>query len=269
MNISQVLIVCVNYNSYPELKQYLSSIDKAASLCENTKVKVEIVDNSECIEKVETIEYTNISVNIKNLGNIGYFPGAQHVINGIDNILDYDYVVISNVDIQMDENFFMQLAKLQKDKDLAWIAPKIYSRNEERDRNPKVITRYSKKKLFLLYFMYRFPILFYLYTNTAYKRKKFQHTSDRREIYAGHGSFIILSKYFFENHRKLNYPIFLFGEELYLAEEILNIGKKVQYEPSLVIYDNEHVSTSKMKSHRYFKYNKESIRYILNKYYNE
>lgn len=169
----------------------------------------------------------------------------------------------------MTEDFFLNLERANLPKDVAWVAPKIYSMDENRDRNPKVLNRYSKGKLQLLYFMYRFPMLFYLYTMTAYKRKKLQPQYPEMNIYAGHGSFMLLTRSFFESYPKIEYPIFLFGEELFLAELVRKANKKVRYVPSLVIEDSEHVSTSTLKKKSYFKYNQDSIKYILNTFYNE
>lgn len=173
------------------------------------------------------------------------------------------------MDITVAENFFINLENIIIAQDVAWIAPKIFSKVENRDRNPKVISRYSKKKLQLLYYMYKIPVLYYLYTMSAYQCKKLQVNYPEIDIYAGHGSFILLTRSFFESNRKIEYPIFLFGEELFLAEIVMKAGKKVRYVPNLVIEDNEHISTSTLKKKTYFKYNRESIKYILDTFYHE
>lgn len=264
-----ILIVCVNYNTYNELNQYLSSIEKSAGKLQNINVNVIIADNSTFKQSVNTNRYDHINVETQKLDNIGYLKGAQYVINRVPDIKKYDFVIISNVDILMKEDFFTKLYDYRIDQNIAWIAPQIFSKNENRDLNPKVLSRYSKKKLSMLYYMYKYPVLFYLYTATVYKRKKIRSTYPEMDIYAGHGSFIILTRTFFENQNDINYPVFLFGEELYLAEKIRIVGKKVKYVPSIIIYDNEHVSTSKMKKKSYFKYNQESIKYILDTFYHE
>ena len=89
------------------------------------------------------------------------------------------------------------------------------------------------------------------------------------DIYAGHGSFMMLSKNFFEHYKKIEYPVFLFGEEIYLGELIRLAGMRARYVPSLEVIDMEHTSTGKMKKEFYYKCNKESIDYILDHFYNE
>lgn len=264
----KILLIAINFNSYKELKNYIESIVNAHRKCLDISVDITIADNSSIIEDCAFNSHSE-KITLIRYNNIGYLGAAQSIINKNKNIFDYDYVAISNVDITMTEDFFLNLERANLPKDVAWVAPKIYSKDENRDRNPKVLNRYSKGKLQLLYYMYRFPMLFYLYTMTAYKRKKLQPQYPEMNIYAGHGSFMLLTRSFFESYPKIEYPIFLFGEELFLAELVRKANKKVRYVPSLVIEDSEHVSTSTLKKKSYFKYNQDSIKYILNTFHNE
>lgn len=263
----KILIVCVNYDSYIELDSYLASINKAVVGVGEVIVDVTVADNSNGKECISGTLYSNIHLKQFNYDNLGYLGGASSVINNLSDVMEYDYVAISNVDLKMSEDFFNVLKAINVDEETAWIAPKIYSHDEDRDRNPKVLNRYSKNKLKMLYYMYKYPALFYLYTSTAYKRKKLAPKYEEMEIYAGHGSFMLLTRNFFEKYKRIDYPIFLFGEELFIAELIRNKGMKVQYVPSLIVEDMEHVSTSRMKKKFYFKCNTESIKYILDTFY--
>ena len=266
-NNIKVLIVAVNYNSYDELNKYLLSVEHAAAKCFDSTVDVIIADNSSVYVSLDLDCFSSINIWQKQFDNLGYLGATQKVINDLDNVTDYDYVAISNVDLQLSEDFFKVLNSIDVSHDTAWIAPQIYSHEEDRDRNPKVIARYSKNRLKMLYYMYKYPILFYLYTATAYKRKKLAPKYNEMDIYAGHGSFMLLTSNFFKEYKRIDYPIFLFGEELFLAELIRKKGMKVRYIPSLRLEDNEHVSTSRMKKRFYFKCNTESIKYILDKFY--
>lgn len=262
----KILIVCVNYNSYSELEKYLGSIDMAAMMERDTMVDVVVVDNSPVKRSIETERYGNILVRVENNDNLGYLGGASSVINKID-VNKYDYVAISNVDLTLQNNFFQKLEEIKNNDNIAWIAPRIYSRTENRDRNPKVLERYSKRRLKLIYYMYKIPVLYYLYMFSAYKRKKVIVHPEERKIYAGHGSFMLLTNRFLSLVKKIEYPVFLFGEELFIAELCREYGMDVKYTPSVVVNDCEHISTSRMKKSYYFKCNQEAIRYIINKFY--
>lgn len=263
----KILIVAVTYNSYPELYSYLSSIEKSVEQSSETKVKVLVVDNSINKEDVDVNCFKSIKVEICPLNNKGYLGGAQHVINAQTDINQYDYVAISNVDIELSAYFFKKLQNYNLHDDIAWVATKIWSKAEGRDRNPKMMSRPSKKRLQVVNLMYRFPILDYLYTKTLYKRKTMYTPSPEMDIYAGHGSFMMLTNHFFEHYKKMEYPIFLFGEEIYLGELIRLAGMRVRYVPSLEVIDMEHTSTGKMKKAFYYKCNKESIDFILSTFY--
>ena len=262
-----ILLVAVNYNSYAALDKYLASIktafDKVKGEC---SLSVKIADNS--LEKVtiDDAKYPGLNIATYLLDNKGYLGGAQYIINHCDVIHNFDVVIISNVDLTLSESFFEKLLNADINENTGWIAPQIYSELENRDRNPKIVARPSKIRIQLLYTMYRYPFLHRLYTHTLYKRKKFQKHS-LGEIFAGHGSFIILTQNFLREYSQINYPVFLFGEESYLGELCRLKGLKVVYNPEIIVYDSEHVSTSKMKSSFYYKCNKEALSFILDNYY--
>lgn len=267
----KILIVCVTYNSYNSLAKFLKSVEKAAFKFDG-EVSVFVADNSEqkSIEK-QLKNFYKTNIRYYNFSNLGYFGAAFSIINSLKNPQKYDYVLITNVDLTVDENFFVELQKINKDDFVAWIAPSIFSKFENRDKNPQRINRCSKTKLQLLYLLYSFPVLERIYSNIIYPRRKNKNTSQKKlqskNIYCGHGSFIILTKQFIKRNPILNYPCFLFCEELFLGEVIKNEGLKVIYEPSLKILDDEHVSTGKLLSRNYYKYNKASLSWILRTFY--
>lgn len=262
----KLLIVCVNYNSYNELDRYLNSIEKAAKVAD-ISVKVIIADNSTNTEVHSYTHFNNISVESREFNNLGYLGAAQRVINEIEDIRMYDYIAISNVDIELDSSFLDILSRLHFDNRIAQIAPSIMSSSLNRDMNPKIVSPYSLKRLKQLLFMYSNPWIYYIYHATAYRRKKIERKKNEQNIYAGHGSFMLFTKHYFEIYNSLDYPIFLYGEELYFAEQIRKAGLLVRYVPSLIIKDEEHVSTSTIKRKKYFEYNRQALSFIIETYF--
>ena len=247
--MKKIAVFCVSYCSDHERDLYLSTIRNAAQKASN------IVD-------VDVF----VSNNTKE-DNPGYFGAIKRLMQQV-NAKDYDYSIISNVDLMLEENFFQKLADYNCSEDTGWIAPQIWSNLEERDRNPKVLNRYSLKKLQILRTFYQFPILDTLYTSTFYKKKKYE-SHQAGQIYAGHGSFIILTRRFFELCGKIDYPVFLFCEEIYLAEMCRKAGLKVLYEPSLIVKDTEHASTGRMNHGFYCRCNYEAMQYIIKTFYQQ
>ena len=262
-----VLLVCVNFNSYKDLDKYLESIYASLNKVDKVSVDIIVADNSTTRRNIDF--YANDKLQIKHefFDNIGYLPAAASVINQNIQSKQYDYVIISNVDVEVDPHFFGNLLNIKLSADYGWIAPQIWTESEGRDKNPKVLERYSKSRLEKIRLLYKYPFLDYIYNNTLYLKKKSRPQYNEMDIYAGHGSFIILTKRFFDFYKEINYPIFLFGEELFLAELNRMVGLHVRYIPDLKIIDNEHVSTSKMKKRSYYKYNLDSINYILDTFY--
>ena len=245
--MKRIALFCVSYESDKELDTYLHSVDVATQIAQK-EISTDIF----------------VAKNTKQ-DNPGYFGAVRNMMQNMD-LDSYDYFIISNVDLTMEDHFFLKLADIDFPEDTGWIAPQIWSKKEKRDLNPKLINRYSRKKLLLLQFIHRFPILHYLYSRTLYSRKRNQDSKPGL-IYAGHGSFIILTKEFIKKCGIIDYPVFLFCEEIYLAELCREVGLNVIYDPRFRIDDNEHISTGKMPVKIYSSLNYKAVSYILKRFY--
>jgi GT2 family glycosyltransferase len=228
-------------------------------------VEVVTIDNSVPTEVINYVPEGFVLHTLASGENKGYF-GA--VTLGMEQFSPkgFDFVIISNVDVVMDKDFFAQLINSDVDDNTGWIAPQIYSDTEHRDRNPKIMRRYAKRKLQIMKIKFRFPLVNWVYNHTLYKSKKLV-SHKRGEIYAGHGSFIILTRHFFKACGIINYPVFLFCEEIYLGELCQQHGLKVVYEPSIRITDAEHASTGTFRRSKYCRFNYQALSYILKTYY--
>lgn len=262
----KVLIVCVNYNTYESLNKYLLSIKSAVSKIIDIDLHIFIADNSTKKEVVDTLGLANVHIN--EYENLGYFGAAYASLKNID-AEKFDYIIISNVDLVICEDFFIELERLKIRKTVGWLAPSIISTVENRDKNPQRYKRCSRKKLIVLSFLYKTKILYYLYAKYIYEKikKSIPNNLSSFEIYSGHGSFIILTKGFFETGPFDKYPCFLFGEEIFLAEILRRRRLTVNYIPSLKIIDNEHESTSKLPSKKYIQYNCEALEYLIRTFF--
>ncbi len=245
--MKRIAIFCVTFNSDDELAAYRASLQRAADKA-GGEVAIDIFVSHHTKED-----------------NPGYFAGIRRAMQEVD-VTAYDYAIISNVDLTVEEDFFMRLAAFDDDGTTGWIAPQIWSQAEGRDRNPKVMSRYPLKKLKILKAFFQCPPVWALYHRYAsYKKKSEIHPAG--QIYAGHGSFIVLTREYFKRCGKIDYPMFLFCEEIYLAEQCQQAGLKVVYAPGLMVNDIEHASTGRMKLSYYCHLNEESLKYIISRYY--
>lgn len=267
------IIICVNYNSYDELKNYIHSVEVAAQKIDTgNSVTVIVADNS---EKAQVCNYQGCIrvIYISTGGNLGYLGGVAYGINASGKDLsDYDFIVISNVDLIIPENFFLNLYNEKIGVNVGCIAPSIISKNGQVNRNPKVLSRYSANKLRMLKLMYKIPILWYVYNKFLHRGRRLKvenESTQERDIYAAHGSFMLFTNRFADYLQTMQYPTFMFCEELFFAENLKKLGLRTVYKPSLLVNDIDHVSTSKMKKKYYFKSNYESLNMILKEYYSE
>ena len=270
--MKRIAIFCVNYNSYEELSGYLDSlavaVEEASKARKEVNLDVFVADNTERNPQSFAPNINSPSITyclFPYHQNLGYFGAIGKMMKEVD-VCPYDYVLVSNVDLTVAEDFFIKLAVYPCEETTGWIAPQIHSCYEKRDKNPGLVKRYSLRKLKMLKALYCFPKLKRLYTQTFYRLKKYQcHPAG--QIYAGHGSMLILTQNYFRLCGKIDYPIFLFCEELYLAEQCLKAGLKVEYVPIVKVEDAEHVSTSRMDYRFYCRCNYEAISYIIKRFY--
>ena len=246
--MKRIAIFCVSYHSDKERDAYLTSIEAAAKKAgEEVQVDTFVANNTEA-------------------DNPGYFGAVKKLMQDVD-VAGYDYAIVSNVDLTLAEDFFINLAAYDCPEDTGWIAPRIWSQLEGRDRNPQRMTRPTRRKMQILKAFYQYPLLDTIYHHTAYRRKKYNTQAEPGTIYAGHGSLIILTKHYLQKCGKIDYPIFLFCEELFLAENCRQAGLTVRYEPSIRVNDKEHVSIGKMPHSVYCQHNLKAMNYIIKKFF--
>ena len=180
--------------------------------------------------------------------------------------MSYDYTIISNVDIIMLPDTFKQLNCYQATEDTGWIVPAIISQNNGENLSPQAMHRYSLNKLRLLWLTFRFPFIHRLYAKTLYEHKE-KIKAHAGIVYAGHGSCIILTREYFNRCGIINYPIFLYEEEIYIAEECRTHGLKVIYEPSIIVHDIGRVSTGKTNWKENYLWHAQGLEFIIKNYY--
>lgn len=266
-----ILIICVNYNSYKEVHDYLDSISRAFNnSVQELSLEVVVVDNSVNKERI----MGSFPYRVKQLfpkENLGYLKGLTYgLIKEYDSNINYTYIIYSNVDLIITDNFFNDLSSLEIDDCVGCIAPSIYSINEKRDRNPKIMQRISKNKLKILKMFYRYPWLNTLYEKSFFRYRRNIINSDQEGyIYAPHGSFMIFRSPLFKALMEIYYPVLLFGEEIYIAEVLRKNELKTFYTPRIRVIDYDHVSTGKLKNNDYYRLNYLATEMLLKEFFDE
>lgn len=245
----KVLHIVVDYKSKTEVLNFIDTIDRAV-----TSNSIDYLDYSlvvlcnSGIEDYIDFDSSKLSVDPKFIDtsdNIGYLPTvSRYLFKSVDNIDDFDYIIFSNVDMLLDSSFFVELNSLSSNADI--IAPCIVT-SEGGYQNPFMSNRPSKPSLKFLRFVLSYDLIFYLYSKVSYfKSNLFKYSSPVNKdssIYAPHGSMVILSPTYFKGC-DLDHGLFLYGEELYIAESCYKNNKSVLYVPKLKVIHCEHRSTS-------------------------
>lgn len=273
----KISVIAVNHNSYPELEGFLESIHECFEKGQH-QVNVEILDNStaynpSCNDRlIENFEKV-INLKILRMPNDGYFGTIHNYLKSTKKNGGANYVIISNVDIGLDKEFARRLDECEISPSVGILAPSIVTMSGI-DKNPKIVKPISKRKLQLNRFLFRFSVLHVLLVQVNFIRlnirrknlKRLETEYEVRDIYAAHGSFIIFTQVGFELFSKLSYPIFLFGEEIFLAEEFKKHGLQTLFQPKVQVFDKEHASTGKLASRKYREFNVEALTYLINHY---
>jgi GT2 family glycosyltransferase len=270
----KILIFIVNYKADDKLIKFCRSVKEAKNDV-NIITDIIVMDNSiksdEELAELET--KTNNIINgvlvFSNGTNGGYFAGIPLAQSMIKNKQDYNCIIYCNPDIILDKDFFKQLLLYQNKKCI--IAPSIISIEDNFNQNPKYISRLSKEKLKKLLFLYSNIYTYCLFQWLArakeilYKQHN-TNTYTNQEIYAPHGSIFIFNDInFFLKLPK--YKCFLFGEEIFIAEEARKHSQVIVYDKNIKVYDERHASINLLSCNKIRQYYFESIKFLLKEYY--
>jgi len=251
-----------------------------------------MVDNSERDEPeafARLIHEINPDIQcVRAPANLGYFGGANF---GLKPYLAASplpqWVIICNVDIEFrDPDFFSTLRQLETTEGIAVVAPRIWSARFQRDLNPKITQRPSRRRMSfyrVIFGNYYLQAVYEILSVVKYSLKRQirnvlarfftrpEHNSTggaSAPIYASHGSCMILNRRYFASGGSIEYPIFLFGEEIFVAETARELGLSVVHCPQLWVFDKEHASTGgALRSRRVAGYMNEATQYLVQKYF--
>lgn len=253
----KVIIICVNYNTYPELDGYLLSISNSAKeVKEVVEVSVAVADNTPMeLRKSFGVDYPHITVLPYILeSNDGYLGSAEVVMSDLrksGSLEEYDYCVISNVDLRLSQEFFKELISTPIAENVGWIAPEIYTASRQSHENPFMLNRPKLWRLYFWIFLYKFPKLFTIYFTLGHAVAKNKTVFlQEMPIYAGHGSIMIFAKSFIINYHEGQFPAFMYGEEIYLAELVRRANLITVFKPNIIVNNIGGASSSKLSMKR-------------------
>lgn len=209
--------------------------------------------------------------------NLGYFGGAQY---GLDHVLAGDqtpeWVVISNVDLVFNPmQLVSALRELEQDTTIGVVAPRIMLEKYPVDLNPFMTRRPNDLRMRFQRSVFQWYWLYVIYSTIAELRKHIVHRFGRRQgkpqasgrVYAPHGAIMVFHRRFFSNGGSLSDASFLFGEEIFVAEECRRLGLAVVYRPEIAVTHISGASMSLVKSRQIHYYERAATRAFVDRYF--
>lgn len=286
----EILHICVNYGNNQETKAF---VENCRQLRGADKVQFVVCDNSFGIDSAKDFIFARWQQPDEILvlpfaDNPGYLGAAYEALlkvaklRGLTELSEqavgqkYRYIILSNSDLQIStQDFYLQLLSRKvpssgEMEKVGILAPSIRSLLTNKEGNPLYQARPSTKKINFLvkvYSWYPFAVLYHLLSFIKVCLQGFGHQSNSAEIYAAHGAFLIFTDEFFASGGTFNYPAKLYGEELFLAEQLRRFGLKTVLVNDLKVLHREKGTEQSLwhrigLSRRTFEYKRESSRVI-------
>lgn len=251
------IIIGINYKSTDETIKWVKSIISNNDISD---IRIIVVDtsaefyDSNLSTLLNEIDRSIIYLNPND--NLGYFGGARYGKKYVDSQKwDFDFLIVSNVDLRFDSKNISYEIKKYLGNDVGVISPAILTGGI--DINPYKVDRMNKKQMKRRLAYLKHPVLAKIVDCIRKIRKKRINKIKYPlgyEIYMTYGSCFIFTKHYFEVGADLNLPLFLYGEEPYVAEQCYQHSLKTIYVPSIRFLDIGHVSTSKIPSKKHLSY---------------
>ena len=243
--MKKYLLICVTYHSDEALRHFVESVQRAAGQVKGQlQVDIEIADNGK--------------------ENLGYLGGALPIYNA--KAKEYDYVSVSNVDLEVAQDFFEQILHIDT-KGLGWIAPDIYTDKINRHENPYMLARPTKRKFRIWDIIYSNTWIYRLYHKLYVLKSQKKTVYPECRIYAGHGSFMLFTKAFVAKNPEIHFPGFMYGEEIFMAELVRAAQLNVHYCPTLRIANTGNISTGLINQAHKSQWSKKSLRAIYKRFF--
>lgn len=214
--------------------------------------------------------------------NLGYLNAlGRGVSAALDSWPELTWVVCSNPDIQLNPVVFADRLRSYGVGEALVLGPQIISLSTGKNQNPYLVKRPKLAKLMFLANLYRSVHLtrWYMGASTTVARWRVLLANGNeaksgcdvaeltQSVYAVHGSVFAISREWLDSVSGLKWPCFLFAEELYLAEISRELGFEVRYDTSISARHEEHQSISKVSLTRRNAWARESLSWILMRFF--
>jgi GT2 family glycosyltransferase len=269
MSESAIDIIAVSYFGADDAEHLVESLLKQTFL----DWHLMIVDNS-----LDDLEESKLHALAKNdaririlspRANLGYFGAAQFALATSTPLGD---VVVMNTDIVFGGPDVLGDLRREADgaQDVGVLAPAIISGRTGRDQNPHLTEKPTVRAAARRRWATATPLSAQLsiWASDLRRRGRGGHSEPATDfaskaIYAAHGSFLYFTRSYFASSGDFRHPLFLFGEEIYVAEHAHRHDLRVLYVPRIIMKHVEHGTMGIKRSRALLKMSGLATKYAL------
>lgn len=277
------LILTVNYGRADSTVAFLESLTKLKRLSE---LAVLVVDNSSGDHSVLRIREAIASLpNVQLLQsptNRGYFGAArfaydQYLARGNP---PPDWLIVCNHDVSIGDTEFFDRLFGWDPLAVGVIAPRLRALPLNLNQNPFMRRRPGRLRRAIIWLSSSSYFVARLWDWLSRQKRRLKSlmiwgsaSSDPSgeatcaSIYAAHGAFMIFSRRYFEAGGYLDANLFLYGEEISVAEICRSLRLPLVYDPALCVLHREHLATGQTMSRFSYECQRGAIRYVLSRYW--
>lgn len=255
----QFVFIVLAYRNIDDVKKLIKNLKEKQKneyrmILIDAKYSDEISNVMKMIADENQIDYYLIE-------NLGYGYGNNYGIEVANNLYDYEYLIISNPDISINNKIIIN----EDNKDELIIAPQIIAKSGK-NQNPYWSIENKTGEILMYYgYLYDFKLLIY-FAIIINKIIKMFKKNKVKYIYACHGSFTIFSKRFIREYGfRYDEEMFLFYEEAYLALYAKSKKIRIKYDDSIKVdhYEDGSMGISNINEYSYLK---KSFLHYYNRY---
>jgi GT2 family glycosyltransferase len=248
-------LVLVNYN---DAKRTINSYLKYKNFFNINEVVV--VDNDSIInDKHDLNKFVDYNDLVFNLGNFGYSKGNNIGIDFLNSKGNFQWIVISNSDVEISENDFNVIYNSLETSDYSLLTGVMH----ESDHSISKMV-YWRKTTFFDDLLSNFLLLRKFVKKYNYHGVNYPSNSIK-EVYAVPGSFFLINNLEFKRIKYFDENVFLFHEEDILAHKLAQNKKKVGVVLNSKFIHNHKQTIMSPKLYKYYLISKNYYQRTYNK----
>lgn len=259
-----IVFVILHYNTLDNTEECVKSIRNRLS---GKNYHVVIVDNASPNNSYVELkklydDFKDITL-LKTNANVGFAKGNNLGFLYAKNVLRSKFIVLMNNDIKITQNDFIEKVTIAFEKEhFDVMGPMILSADGKYTSNPvrlKLITKqevdgiihhYKKELVYSNLHIIWAQDLFHWIKNKL--RKKVRENKDTIDYLISHtnvelhGCFLVFSPSYILDYNGLDDRTFMYEEERILFKHMMDDGRKMLYNPEIIVYHKEGATTSEV-----------------------